>query len=437
MNNVMNNFKRITIGQIFFISMALSLLVFSGASSTDSKAYRYVTEIEYKNMSMLLDLAKIKIVLSEVADLKIDLVSGKIDTVVAVIEKAERLLFFSSVASLIQSVLLEMSKSQVFPIAAIILIFVGVVFRMDNTKQLLILLLAISPGLTLYSIGMHRLSNSLEKQLDSSLHSKLKLIAEKTDDEKSKLLRAHEEALKKESNENSVEEFFSRVKTDVVYDVEKFFYDIKGDYEEIRALLNTGGANIIKELVVYIVHIILFFILSPLIYAYLIYRLMISGLMFGAKGEIKINQDLPVLADEPVRPREDKIKPTLKEGIHQKQNEKEKEKENGKKEDIDTPVIDKTADVASQHDALEKQSKETPPELNVTEPVVAPTASPVSNRAPLPVVKSKVSNKKTNDASINAVAKKISSNTDKASPDSAQSTNKRIGKGDGTRKKFM
>jgi hypothetical protein len=306
---------------------------------------------------------------------------------------------------------------------------------MGNTKQLLILLLAISPGLTLYSIGMHRLSSSLEKQLDSGLHSKLKLIAEKTDAEKSKLLRAHEEALKKEAHENSVEEFFSRVKSDVVYDVEKFSYDIKGDYEEIRALLNTGAANIIKELVVYIVHIILFYILSPLIYAYLIYRLMISRLMFGAKAAMKINQDLPVLADELVRPREDKIEPTFKEGANQKQNADEKE--GGKKEEKDTPVIDKTADVTAQHDAQEKQSKESVPEPTATEPMVAPTVSPVSNRAPLPLVKSKETNKKTSDALINEAAKKTSPTTDKASPASAQSTNKRIGKGDGTRKKFM
>jgi hypothetical protein len=158
-------------------------------------------------------------------------------------------------------------------------------------------------------------------------------------------------------------------------------------------------------------------------------------MMFGAQAAIKINQVLPVSVDEFVTSTEDKIKSTLKEGANRKHNADEKE--GGKKEDKDTPVIDNTADVTSQHDALEKQSKETAPEPTAIVPAVAPTASPVSNRAPLPVVKSKEANKKTSDVSINEVAKTTSPTTDKASPASAQSTNKRIGKGDGTRKKFM
>jgi len=428
MNNVMSYLKRMTIGQVFFIAMAMSLLCFSAVSSTDSKAYRYVTEIEHKNMDMLLDLAKIKIVLSEVADLKIDLVSGKIDTVITVIDKAERLLFFSSVASLIQRVLLEMSKSQIFPISAIILVTIGLVFRMGNTRKLLILLLAISPGLTLYSIGMHQLSSTLEKQLDSGLHSKLKLIAERTDAEKSKLLREREAALKKESHENSFEKFVSRVKTDVVYDVERFSYDIKGDYEEIRALLNTGGANIVKELVVYIVHIILFFILSPLIYAFLVYRLMISRMMFGSQEAVKTNQVQLVSTDKSVKSREKRIEPILRERADQEQSTDKKGISEG--EGLDAAVTDKAAGVASRNDAPKKQDKETALDSTVNRPAVAPTTSLVSNRAPLSVAKHKDTSKKSTDTSNSSTA-------NKASSASAKSASTRIGKGGAARKKFM
>lgn len=435
MNNVMNYLKQMAIGQVFFIAMALSLLCFSAVSNTDSKAYRYVTEIEHKNMDMLLDLVKIKIVLSEVADLKIDLVSGKIDTVITVIDKAERLLFFSSVASLAQRVLLEMSKSQIFPVSAIILVAIGLVFRMGSTRKLLILLLAISPGLTLYSIGMHHLSSSLEQQLDSGLHSKLKLIAEKTDAEKAKLLQEREVALKKESHENSFEKFVSRVKTDVVYDVERFSYDIKGDYEEIRALLNTGGANIVKELVVYIVHIILFFILSPLIYAYLVYRLMVSRMMFGTQAAVKINQVQSVLADESVKLREEKIEPTLRESTDQKQSADEKG--TGKGEGLHTSTIDKSADVVSQHDVPKKQDKKVVSDSTVNHPAVAATTSPVSSRAPLPVAKNKEVNNNPTDNTDSTAANKTSSTSDKASSTPVKSASTRIGKGDGTRKKFM
>lgn len=435
MNNVNNYLKRITIGQIFFFTMALSLLCFSAVSSTESKAFRYVTEIEHKNMDMLLDLAKIKIVLSEVADLKIDLVSGKINTVIAVIDNAEQLLFFSSVASLVQRVLLEVSKSQVYPISAMILIAIGLVFRMEITRKLLILLLAISPGLTLYSIGMHHFSSSLEKQLDSGLHSKLKLIAEKTDAEKSKLLREREESLKKESHENSFEKFVSRVKTDVVYDVERFSYDIKGDYEEIRALLNTGGANIVKELVVYLVHIILFFILSPLVYAYLVYRLTISRMMFGNQGAIKIKQVQPVSAVEDVKSSEKKIEPTIREKTDQELEGDEKGVIEG--EGASGSKVDKTTDAAPQYDAPEKQDKEIVLESTVNHPEVSPSKSSVSNRAPLSVAKKREANMKSTDNTNSASANKKSLTSEKPSLTSAKSTSTRIGKGDGVRKKFM
>lgn len=261
-----------TVKHFRFSFFAIALVLFSFANGVESNGYKYLNEIENRNRQMLTDLADIKLILSEIDTLNISLVSGKVETIKQAIDKAERVVFFSTVSSLLQRALVEVSKNGLIPLAALILILVSVLIGGSlPLKRAIVLLLMISPGLSLYSIGVHHLSQYSEEQMGHSLHTKLQAISSKLSSEKAELLQARDENEQRDSHEGRFERFLSNVESDATYEVRKVEVDIKGAFSMIRTLLRSGGKHILDDLIGYATHSVLMMILAPLLYLYCLY----------------------------------------------------------------------------------------------------------------------------------------------------------------------
>ncbi len=250
-----------------FQIIALMLILFSFFSSTESKAYKFAETAQKSNLEILASVTLIKQTLASISNLKIYFVTGELKGMIQTIDKVENILLVSSMASEVQLALLTLSKSSKFAYMALLLLL-GTLFGSQGVvfKKILILVLAISPGLTFYSIGMHHLSQDFTRDFGGQFESKLDSVSKNMKAEKAQLMKAHQEQLKKIAKGNKVEHFFEKLKSDVIYDVNKAVDEVEGEVKTIRTILMLGGSELMKDAVYFSSKVLIFTVFLPLGY---------------------------------------------------------------------------------------------------------------------------------------------------------------------------
>lgn len=263
--------KKSSSSRLIFPVVAMFFVLFSYSTGLESNAFSYLQKIEKRNIAMLSDLAEINMVLSELDSLNIALISGKLNSINHTIDKAEKTVFLAAISSFSQRMLVQFSKNHY--ISGITILFILLTFFHNTSalaKKLVVLLILVSPGLSLYSIGVHHLSTYTEDALGGSLPAKLDSISRDLSAEKSKLLQARDSEDQKAAHEDRFNRFLSHIRADATYEIEKFGDDIKEEYVAIRTILRMGGHTILDDLLAYTTHSILFMVFSPLIYFYIL-----------------------------------------------------------------------------------------------------------------------------------------------------------------------
>ena len=262
------NLKRYSFHIIVFM-----LLLFSFTLGKHNHSYKFLLKTEENHLSMLADLAGLKMILAEVSSLKLSFISGKTQEVEKTLDKAERVVLLSSIAILFQRILLDISHLHIFKTILFFLLLLSITFyKSAFLRNILICFIFLSPGLNIYTILSHQLANTLNHDFGNTLAEKLRSEREKIDREKAKLLHLHQLREKKIDKLPGIERFFEKFTSNVIYDARKAFNDIDGDLKYLRILLKGGGASFLVQGVTFATHVLLFMFIIPLLYFYIFYQ---------------------------------------------------------------------------------------------------------------------------------------------------------------------
>lgn len=255
------------------VTAALLLLIaFSGWY--EPQGLKFLTDVNKNSTEVLLFTGEIKQIIASLEGIDIPFVQGSIQQVVHSFNKAENLMMLSSLVIAFQLILFELSRITAIKMLALIF-FAGTFLAKTNklSTKLLILILAINPGLILFSAATQHLSESVGQGFNDGLHTRLALIADGLRTEKAQLMTAHEADLKHIKKDDKGFKFFRRLASDVMYDLSDAKSEIKGDIKEIRTIFKIGGKDLIKSVMERVAHSLFFMLHLPLAYACFIYLL--------------------------------------------------------------------------------------------------------------------------------------------------------------------
>ena len=273
--------------QVWLFSV-LTILVIVGVSGVlESRSFSFIKDISERNLGFLGLVAELKLIFSSIGDF-VPFLKDHNASLGESLEKAERYLMIVNVISLIQLMLLEISKTWIFKILLVGLLVLSF-FKTPRflSVKLLILVLAINPGLQIFSITMNQLSHSSSLNYGDEYLTELKAIVKKVDEERSQMMQEHAKKLTEINNGKKGIVLFKKLKEDISYDLKKAKTTISGDYQQVRLLIHDGGKEIIRKLFIFCTTILFSLFIVPIGYAVIIYTLYNSVVTVQFKQQIK------------------------------------------------------------------------------------------------------------------------------------------------------
>jgi hypothetical protein len=248
-----------------FVVLALSGLL-------ESRAHGFVKEVSERNLTFMSSIAEIKLVLSSVSSTNVPFLSGEATEVNKALDGAQNYLFYINIISLLQLLIVTISKSIIIKTALVgLLVFAILKATRSVCTKLLIVVLTLNPGLMICTIAVQELSKEGKIDFGSGYQSELRTLVANVQQEKSQLMQEHAKQLTQINNGDKHVDFFSRLKEDVSYDVKKAKVDIKGDYSEIRLIVKDAGQTIQRKIYIFCTTVLFCMLLLPIGYALLVY----------------------------------------------------------------------------------------------------------------------------------------------------------------------
>lgn len=266
---------------LIFYLIAIILVIVAITGTLEPKAFGFVSAVSKKNIDFLALLAEIKTVMAGLSKLSVPFINGHAGSVDTALDKAQSYLLFTNAISFVQLMILGISKSLLFKIALLVLLGVSIVRGVHSTMtKVLVLALALSPGLMIFSIGVQQISKVAAIDFGDAylktLEAKVKVI--KT--EKANLMQQHALDVNRINNGAHGIVFFKKLKEDVSYDFRRAGADIKGASANIRLLIHHGGHEIVSKLLIFGTMILFSLMILPGGYVLVVYTIYKS--QFGA-----------------------------------------------------------------------------------------------------------------------------------------------------------
>ena len=240
----------------------------------EERAFQFVSEVYKKNLSFLALTTELKVIIAGISSIKIPFVDGITTDIGGTIGKIQHYLLLTNVISFLQVILISISKSWILKVGTVVLF--GLSF-LKNTKvlcsKLLLMTLALNPGLTLYSVAVQQISQEASIDFGDKYLEKLKTSVNAVKSEKSALMMQHASDITKINNGQKGIHILKRFRENIAYDFKKTKLDIKGEYANIRLLIREGGHEMTSKIFGFCSMILFTMILLPLGYALLIYIL--------------------------------------------------------------------------------------------------------------------------------------------------------------------
>ncbi len=240
----------------------------------EEKAFQFVSEVYKKNLSFLALTTELKVMVAGISSIKIPFVDGMTSDINGTIGKIQHYLLLTNVISFLQVILISISKSWILKVGTVVLFALSFV---KNTKvlctKLLLMTLALNPGLTLYSVAVQQISQEASIDFGDKYLQKLKTSVNAVKTEKAALMMQHASDITKINNGQKGIHILKRFRENVAYDFKKAKLDIKGEYTNIRLLIHEGGHEMMSKIFGFCSMILFTMILLPLGYALLIYIL--------------------------------------------------------------------------------------------------------------------------------------------------------------------
>ncbi len=240
----------------------------------EERALFFVSDVYKKNVSFLALTTEIKLVMAGLSSMNIPFIAGYTSDLNVTIEKVQEFLLLTNVISFLQVILISISKSWILKIITLVLF--GLCF-LKKTKvissKILLLSLALNPGLILFSVGVQQLSQEASIDYGGKYLEKLKASVHAGKLENAKLMKQHASDLAKIHNGQKGIQILNEFKEAISYDFKKVKSDIKGANANIRLLIHEGGHELTTKLFGFGSMIIFNMVILPIGYVLLIYIL--------------------------------------------------------------------------------------------------------------------------------------------------------------------
>lgn len=238
----------------------------------ERQAYAFISDVDRNSLEIMAFIIEIKQVLMSVGDIKIPFMQGSFTEAASSFDKLESHLMWSAIVINVQLLLATLSKSVLIKFSTVALFLASMVKTSNQLPiKLLIILLAINPGLTLYSFTIQYLTVDGVSNFDDGLHESLNVISKKLRQEQSQLLSQHKLEIENIEDSKSHFKFIKRIASDIAYDVKSVGKKVEGDYQELRAILNLGAKTLAKDVIAYLAKSFFYMLLLPFGYLMLIY----------------------------------------------------------------------------------------------------------------------------------------------------------------------
>ncbi|MBO6622538.1 MAG: hypothetical protein JJ892_07155 [Balneola sp.] len=320
------------------LSGLLVMIAISGV--LEESSVKYVKGIAEKNLGFLGLLTELKLLVSGISDF-VPFLKEHNQTFNESLGKAEHYLLIANVISLTQLMLLEVSKTW-FVKGLVILLF-GLTFLpklKSLPKKLFIVVLAVCPGLQLFSVSMHQLSKPTTIDYGEKYLTELNASVDSLQSERAQLMQEHENNMTEIDNGKKGIRLFKKLKEDISYDLKKSAATIKGDYSQIRILLHSGGKEILRKLSIFGTMVFFSLFIMPIGYSIVVYIIYKSVITAEVKEELESIEkklqtrfiDMPASkiksTFEKVEKKEEAIKSDIKDAENRVQQEENSIKKN-------------------------------------------------------------------------------------------------------------
>lgn len=272
---------------LWFTIISLILILIAIFDVFEQTAIEYIKGISEKNIGFLGLVIELKLIFSGVSDF-IPFLKEHNSTINESLEKAEHYLMTVNIISLVQLMLLEISKAWLIKVLIVIL-FLATFFRSSKklSSRLLILVLALNPGLTIYSVTMHHLSQTSSFDYGQEYLTELKATADTLQAERSQIMQEHAKKLTEINNGKKGIVLFKKLKEDISYDLKKAKTTIKGDYSEIRLIIRDGGKEIVRKIFIFCTMVLFSLLIVPIGYVVIVYTIYRTVITTEVKQEIQ------------------------------------------------------------------------------------------------------------------------------------------------------
>lgn len=271
---------------ILSLSVVVILILVSTTGILEEKASKFITSVMTKNLHFLALVEEIKLVIGGLSSIDVPFIKGISRNLNTSLDKTENFLLLTNVITFIQLMLISISKSWI--LKGLTLILFGLIFIKSLKKyaiKLLILTLAINPGLSIYSITVDKISHDAHIDFGDNYLKKLKLQVNATKRENAILMQEHAKDITRINNNQKGIVFFKKLKEDISYDFKKVENDIHGTYRHIRILIHGAGHEMVSKIFSFCAMVIFSMLLLPIGYVTLIYflfNIMFKGTEFDA-----------------------------------------------------------------------------------------------------------------------------------------------------------
>jgi len=258
----------------YFQILASIAILLTCYSSLEHQAQLVLMSANNQSLEMLTFTTEMKQLLAVVSGLNFAFVQEMSSTISQSLDKIENLLLVSSMISAIQIAVINLSQHLWLKLLAITLLAASfwAPTRIVSCK-ILILVLAINPGLAIYSVSVKALSTEISESQNSQLHAKLKTLSANLKTDTQKLTQQHQQEITKIKQGHSSFKFVKTLWSDAKYEVKKVETKVSDDYETLKIMLNGGGKGLLKEAIIYFSQLILLLVVLPLGYLWLVAKL--------------------------------------------------------------------------------------------------------------------------------------------------------------------
>ncbi|NQY07955.1 MAG: apolipoprotein A1/A4/E family protein [Flavobacteriales bacterium] len=256
------------------LSFVVVLIIIAVSGLFEERALKYVSGIFENNLRFLSLVSETKMIVAGLSSIKIPFIEGITKDLNESLAKVQQFLLVTDVISFLQVLILSISKSWIIKVSLVALLLLSFV---KGTKKIcskiLILSLALNPGLAIFSVGVQELSKAASIDFGDSYIKKLKTSVAGIKGDKAKLMQQHASQMTQIKNGKKGVHLLKGFKEDISYDFKKAKGDIKGAHQHIRLLIHEAGHEMTSKIFGFGSMVIFSMILMPLGYGLIIYLL--------------------------------------------------------------------------------------------------------------------------------------------------------------------